>query len=145
MSKDFVNKYDNADISADRTSKDIAAAYTAYDEMKAMKLYYEVLQLEAAMADSQDTIVTRVMKADGSMDEQKIEMYKLIPQQNEFEQARRRVIARLNDYMVNSPMRLKQLYADFETESFWDLSSKIANHIFDDTKRKRVGDEFKFY
>lgn len=108
-----------------------------------MKLFFEVLKLEAEMSVSDKEIITRVTKADGTMDSVAIKVKELIPMQSEFEQARRRTIKRLNGYMVNEPARLKQLYADFETESVWELSSKITNHVIDSTRRARAGTEFK--
>ena len=70
-SKHFENKFDNADLQADRTAKDIAAAYTHFDEMRAYKLYLETLKIEAEMTSSTEKVKSRVVKADGSIDEKK--------------------------------------------------------------------------
>jgi hypothetical protein len=146
QTKNFENKYDNADLSADRTTKDIAAAYTQYDEMKAYKLYLETLALESKVAQSTDKIKSQVRKPDGTLDSVEIELKDLIPQQSEFEQARRRVLVKLNGISVanRGDAQMKQLFAEFETESIFELSSKITNYIFDKGRRDRVAGEFKF-
>lgn len=145
-SKHFDNRYDNADLQADRTTKDIAAAYTQFDEMRAYKMYLETLEIEAKMAKSSEKIKSRMFKADGSVDEKDIEIKNLIPQQSEFEQARRRVIAKLNAIMgaTGGGAKMKQLYAEFETESIFELSSKITNYLMDKQRRDRVATEFAF-
>jgi len=63
--KHFDNQYDNADLQADRTTKDLAAAYTQFDEMRAYKMYLETLELEAKIAaDTTSVVKSRVVKAD---------------------------------------------------------------------------------
>jgi hypothetical protein len=57
--KHFDNKYDNADLQADRTTKDLAAAYTQFDEMRAYKMYLETLELEAKIIKSNDVVKSR--------------------------------------------------------------------------------------
>ena len=94
--KQFENRYDNADLQADRSTKDLAAAYTQFDEMRAYKLYLETLEIEAKMGKSTEKIATRVLKANGEYDTKELDVKDLIPQQSEFEQARRRVIVKLN-------------------------------------------------
>ena len=66
--------------------------------------------------------------------------------QSEFEQARRRVIVRLNNMMTEKGggAQLKQLYAEFETESIFELSSKITNYLLDKQRRDRVAGDFGF-
>ena len=144
--KQFENRYDNADLQADRSTKDLAAAYTQFDEMRAYKLYLETLEIEAKMGKSTEKIVTRVLKADGEYDTKELEVKDLIPQQSEFEQARRRVIVKLNALLKvqGGSAKMKQLYAEFETESLFELSSKITNYLMDKQRRDRVADEFKF-
>jgi hypothetical protein len=144
--KHFENKYDNADLQSDRTTKDLAAAYTQYDEMKAYKLYLETLELEAKVAASTDTVTSRMYKPDGSVDSKDIAIKDLISEQSEFEQARRRILAKLNDISrkPGGSAKMKQLYAEFETESNYTLSSKITNYLMDKGRRDRVANEFKF-
>lgn len=144
--KHFENKYDNADLQSDRTTKDLAAAYTQYDEMKAYKLYLETLELEAKVAASTDTVKSRMYKPDGTVDEKDINIKDLISEQSEFEQARRRILAKLNDISrkPGGSAKMKQLYAEFETESNYTLSSKITNYLMDKGRRDRVANEFKF-
>ena len=142
QTKNFENRYDNSDMKADRRAKDIAAAYTEYDEMRAYKMYLEALETEARVAQSTDKVKTKVIKANGQVDEKEIEIKDLVPQQSEFEQARRRVIVKLNALSVADT---KRLFAEFETESVWELSSKITNFILDKARRDRVADGFKLY
>lgn len=144
--KHFENKYDNADLQSDRSTKDLAAAYTQFDEMRAYKLFLETLQLEAEVTASDKKIKSRMFKADGSVDEKEIEVKNLIPQQSEFEQARRRVIVKLNGILAanGGGAKMKQLQAEFETESIFDLSSKITNYLMDKGRRDRVANDFKF-
>ena len=144
--KQFENRYDNADLQADRSTKDLAAAYTQFDEMRAYKLYLETLEIEAKMGKSTEKITTRVLKANGEYDTKELDVKDLIPQQSEFEQARRRVIVKLNALLKvqGGSAKMKQLYAEFETESLFELSSKITNYLMDKQRRDRVADEFKF-
>lgn len=142
LTKDFENRYDNADLQMDRRAKDIAAAYTEFDEMKAYKMYLETLETEARVAQSTDEVTTKVVRPDGSTSTTQIPIKDLIPQQSEFEQARRRVIVKLNGLAAAD---LKRLFAEFETESQWELSSKITNFILDKQRRDRVADGFKLF
>ena len=144
--KQFDNKYDNADLQADRSTKDLAAAYTQFDEMRAYKMYLETLELEAKMIASNAKVVSRMVKADGSIDAQDIDVKDLITEQSEFESARRRVLVKLNKLSrdAGGTAKLKQLYAEFETESNFELSSKITNYLMDKQRRDRVANEFKF-
>ena len=144
--KQFENRYDNADLQADRSTKDLAAAYTQFDEMRAYKLYLETPEIEAKMGKSTEKITTRVLKANGEYDTKELDVKDLIPQQSEFEQARRRVIVKLNALLKvqGGSAKMKQLYAEFETESLFELSSKITNYLMDKQRRDRVADEFKF-
>ena len=146
QNKNFEKRYDNADLQSDRTAKDIAAAYTAFDEMKAYKMYLETLETEARVSAATSIVKSKVMKADGSYDDKDIEINKLIPQQSEFEQARRRVIVKLNALtsVAGGAAKLKQLYGEFETESIFELSSKITNYLLDKQRRDRVANDFKF-
>ena len=143
--KQFENRYDNADLQADRSTKDLAAAYTQFDEMRAYKLYLETLEIEAKMGKSTEKIATRVLKANGEYDTKELDVKDLIPQQSEFEQARRRVIVKLNALLKvqGGSAKMKQLYAEFETESLFELSSKITNYLMDKQRRDRVADQFK--
>lgn len=145
--KKFENKFDNADLPGDRTAKDIASAYTSLDEMTAYRQYLETLQLEAKIRASGDKVPNWVRKADGSLDEKEIEIKDLVPQPSEFEQARRRTLKKLNDYRKDAAglQELKRLYAEFDTESDWELSSEITNFIMDSSRRDRVKGSFKFY
>lgn len=146
QNKQFENRYDNADLQADRTAKDIAAAYTAFEEMRAYRMYLETLEIESRVSASNDKVVSRVQKADGSWDSQEISIKDLIPAQSEFEQARRRVIQKLNAMLndANGGAKLKQLYSEFETESIFELSSKITNYLMDKQRRDRVATQFRF-
>ena len=147
QTKNFENKYDNADLQADRTTKDIAAAYTQYDEMRAYREYLETLKLEAEMGLNDKKVMTRVLKADGTYDELGIEVRELIPQQSEFEQARRRIIKKLNAVQKDAggSAKMKQLYADFETDSIFELSSKITNYQLDHSRRTKMQTQFALY
>ena len=144
--KNFDNRYDNADLQVDRTAKDIAAGYTEFDEMKAYKLYLETLEVEVKIGKSTETVKSRVMKADGTWDTKDIDIKDLIPMQSEFEQARRRVIQKLNATLAGAggATKMKQLYAEFETDSLFELSSKITNYLMDKQRRDRVATDFKF-
>ena len=144
--KHFENKFDNADLQADRTTKDLAAAYTEFDEMRSYKLYLETLELEAKIAASTDVVKSRMYKPDGTVDSKDIKIADLISEQSEFEQARRRVLVKLNDISkkAGGAAKMKQLYAEFETESNYTLSSKITNYLMDKGRRDRVANEFKF-
>jgi hypothetical protein len=146
QNKHFDNRYDNADLQVDRTVKDIAAGYTEFDEMRAYKMYLETLEVEARVSVATDKVKSRVMKADGTWNEEDISISDLIPMQSEFEQARRRVIVKLNKQLTTGggAAKLKQLYAEFETESLFELSSKITNYLMDKQRRDRVATDFKF-
>ena len=144
--KHFDNKYDNADLQADRTTKDLAAAYTQFDEMRAYTMYLETLDLEAKIIKSTAVVKSRMVKPDGTIDEKDIKIADLISEQSEFEQARRRVLEKLNG-IAKAPggaAKMKQLYAEFETESNYTLSSKICNYLMDKGRRDRVASDFKF-
>ena len=145
-SKHFDNRYDNADLQADRTTKDIAAAYTQFDEMRAYKMYLETLKIEAEMAKSSESVQSKMFDANGTVKVATIMVKDLSPQQSEFEQARRRVIAKLNSLLANASgnAKLKQLYAEFETDSIFELSSKITNYMMDKQRRDRVATSFDF-
>ena len=82
----------------------------------------------------------------GSIDENDIKIADLISEQSEFEQARRRVLEKLNKISRagGGAAKMKQLYAEFETESNYILSSKITNYLMDKGRRDRVANEFKF-
>jgi hypothetical protein len=157
LNKDFDNRYDNADLQMDRKTKDIAAAYTEYDEMKAYKTYIETLKAEASMydgvatkdKDDKDTaykgdgtnVIVTSYDADNNRVQTLVPINKLMPRQGEFEQARRGVIVKLNGM---KDAELKQYFAEFETESMWELSSKVTNFLLDNRRRTRVTTSFKF-
>jgi hypothetical protein len=144
--KHFDNKYDNADLQADRTTKDLAAAYTQFDEMRAYKMYLETLELEAKVTASAAVVKSRMVKPDGTIDSKDIPISELISEQSEFEQARRRILQKINAIAkaAGGAAKMKQLYAEFETESNFILSSKICNYLMDKGRRDRVANEFKF-
>jgi hypothetical protein len=143
----------------DRKTKDIAAAYTEYDEMKAYKTYIETLKAEAEMykgvftkkaddtlnngaADKGDgtNVIVTSYDADSKRVQTLVPINQLMPRQGEFEQARRGVIVKLN---AMKDAELKQYFAEFETESMWELSSKVTNFLLDNRRRKRVTGSFK--
>ena len=140
--KNFDNKYDNADLQQDRTTKDLAVAFTQFDEMRAYKMYIETLEAEARIAESDKTISTSVRGADGRLVKKTVPVKDLVPQASEFEQARRRIIVKLNELYSSKPNEIKQLFAEFETESLFELSSKITNYLLDKSRRDRVANEF---
>jgi len=146
--KQFENKLDNGNLQEDRSTKDIAAAYTEYDEMKAYRMYLETLKLESEMQGNEDKIVTRIVKADGTLETKEIKIQDLVPDVSEFEHARRIVLAMLNQIKRKADgsghAQLKQLYAEFETDSVFELSSKIANYKTDKARRVRVDDMFDY-
>ncbi|EDQ91594.1 uncharacterized protein MONBRDRAFT_23653 [Monosiga brevicollis MX1] len=127
LNKDFDNRYDNADLQMDRRAKDIAAAYTEYDEMKAYKMYLETLETEARVRDPGDptSVEMTEIKADGTVEKKTVKITELLPKRSEFEQARRAVIVKINKL---NEADLKQMFAEFETESIWELSSKRPEH-----------------
>jgi len=150
MNHNFDNRYDNSDLQMDRKAKDIASAYTEYDEMKAYKMYIETLEAEARICEGMTTKDTKtVLKkgelaiqefdADGKPVEKIIKITELMPKQGEFEQTRRGVIVKLN---LLTSAELKKYFAEFETESLWELSSKITNFLIDNGRRKGVTKAF---
>jgi hypothetical protein len=109
-------------------------------------LYLETLELEAKVSASAAIVKSRMYKPDGSVDEKDIPIKDLISEQSEFEQARRRILGKLNDISrkPGGSAKMKQLYAEFETESNYTLSSKITNYLIDKGRRDRVANEFRF-
>eukprot|EP00038_Savillea_parva_P005358 m.152122 g.152122 ORF g.152122 m.152122 type:complete len:154 (+) comp11701_c0_seq19:192-653(+) len=145
-SKHFDNKYDNTNEVADRTTRDIAAGYTAFTEAQALKAYLEALEVEARVSKSTDKVRNVVFKPDGSQKVEEIELKNLVPSPSEFEQVRRRVIVILNDMNAKGKVNeLKQLYADFDTESLWELSSKLANYLVDKRRRDGISASFNIF
>jgi hypothetical protein len=147
QNKNFENKYDNAELQTDRTAKDIAAGYIDIGEMQAYKLYLETLKLEGEVAASNVSVESRVVKPDGSYDTKNIDIKDLVPAQSHFEQARRRVLVKLNDIQNSNggAAKLKQLLSNFETDSIFELSSKITNYLNDKASRDSVATQFKLY
>ena len=89
---------------------------------------------------------TVVFKPDGSQKVEEIELKNLVPSPSEFEQVRRRVIVILNDMNAKGKVNeLKQLYADFDTESLWELSSKLANYLVDKRRRDGISASFNIF
>ena len=151
MNHNFDNRYDNSDLQMDRKAKDIASAYTEYDEMKAYKMYIETLEAESRICEgmtldgtttkvAKGQLIIRELDADGKPVEKLISITELLPKQGEFEQTRRGVIAKLN--ALKNPADLKKYFAEFETESIWELSSKITNFLIDNGRRKNVTKAF---
>jgi hypothetical protein len=93
----------------------------------------------AAKGDGTNVIVTSY-DADGKRVQTLVPINQLMPRQGEFEQARRGVIVKLNGM---KDAELKQYFAEFETESMWELSSKVTNFLLDNRRRKRVTGSFK--
>ena len=91
-SKHFDNKYDNTNEVADRTTRDIAAGYTAFTEAQSLKAYLEALEVEARVSKSTEEISNVVYKPDGSQKVEQIKLKDLVPRPSEFEQVRRRGI-----------------------------------------------------
>ena len=143
--KNFDNKYDNADLQQDRTTKGLAVAFTQFDEVRAYKMYPEALKAEAEIAKSTEGINTHARKAGGAVGKVGAEVKGLIPQAPEFEQARRRVIVKLNKLSTEQGggAQLKQLFAEFEAESLLELSSKITNYLLGKSRRDKVATDFK--
>ena len=154
MNHNFDNRYDNSDLQMDRKAKDIASAYTEYDEMKAYKMYIETLEAEARItvgteggtdkkgstrATEKGELIVQELDADNKPVKRIIKLTELLPKQGEFESTRRGVIAKLNDL---EPHELKKYFAEFETESIWELSSKITNFLIDNGRRKGVTKAF---
>jgi hypothetical protein len=143
----FVNKYDNADFSGERSAKDIAAAYNSSAEMKALKEYYELIILEAKVQASAATVDSQVMDANGKMTTVKIPIKDLVMPIAPFEHARRRVILKLNDLTKTAAgiAELKTLYAAFNTESLDTLSSELTNVVIDESRKSGIRTKFDLY
>jgi ethanolamine utilization protein EutQ (cupin superfamily) len=130
VNKNWVNKYDNTDMVMEREAKDVAAAYTQFEEMKAYKLYLETLQLEAKM------------EGNIRIGNEEVPVSDLVPEVSEFEKVRRTVLAKLNrtqrDDKTGGKEYFKKLMTEFETDSIWELSGKIANYVLDRDRRNKV-------
>lgn len=142
--KSFENPMDNADLQMERQAKDIAAAYTEFDEMKAYKLYLETLELEARVGAATAAVDAGYYDSKGDWIAKPIKINELMPKASEFEKIRRMVIQKLNakDFKQSD---LKQAMAEFETDSIWELSSKITNFIIDKRRRDAVYTKFNVY
>ena len=143
---DFNNKYDNSDLQTEQKVRDISVAYNADAEVIALKHYLEVLKLENELDDSAKDVANQKEMSITYLDDKgdrkrvKVKRHTLIPT-NMFNQRRRWVISKLTQLPESE---IKKLYSEFETESLFELSSKIANHLNDKERRERVSDKFKF-
>lgn len=144
QNKDWQNKYDNSDLVMQREAKDVAVGYTNFDEMRAYREYLETLKLESEMLAGKDLFLYKAQK-DGSFKADKVSPELLIPRPGEFELTRRNVLVRLNDKAVTSQDELKKLFAQFETDSVWELSGRITNYILDQKRKKTISDKYNVF
>ena len=143
-SKDYTNDFDNSDLVTSQRSRDLGPAYAADSEIRAYKTYLETLEIEQRLRESVKTLKFTLegVAADGTKTtkDHKIKLADLVPR-SEFENTRRFVISKL----VPMPQEeIKKLYSEFETDSMWTLSSKIANHVIDKSRRDKVASTFNF-
>lgn len=137
----FINRYDNSNLVESRDIQDIMGAYTKVDEVRARKEYLEMLQLEAEMSQSDKVILQKKEGTDGKIVYSAVMVKDLVQQPSEFEMTRRQCIQVINGLKDS---QLKQLYSDFETDSQYELSSKIANYLLTKDRKERITDTFNF-
>lgn len=146
----YENKLDNSDVQLSKDNKDVVGGlYNSMNEAQAMKVYLETLKLTAELQASTGKIKMRVQvphadptkRALGEMEDKEVgvDVSALIPKESEFERTRKVIISKINQKTDNE---LRELMARFDSDSTWELSSKIANYVLDQRKRTKAFNEW---
>lgn len=158
----YENKLDNSDVQLSKDSKEVVGGmFNSVSEAQTMKTYLETLKLtaeikakateargkttDAERAKTGGAMLIKVEVPDGTTGKTKSEerlvfLDDLIPAESEFERARKVIIAKING---KTDSELRELMARFDSESTWDLSSKITNYVLDQRKRNSAYESWK--
>ena len=138
------NPYDNSEVVMENEVRDIAAGYdNTYDAMRAEKEYYETLMKRHQLLTQNDGKITMLIRNERGVPEPTpVQAKYIVAAPSEFESVRLNVLMRLNDPQKTSPATLKMRMAQFETDSVFELSSKIANYVIDQKRKKLVADKY---
>jgi hypothetical protein len=143
MSESFKNPLDNSEFSSATGLKDLQPAAINNDELTALKLYMEVLQMQAKIEAEPDlklTMTNRVYDADKRVwvdAVQKVPVSKLLPQDSDFEKLRKLVILELNTAGPESD-KFRTLAARFQTNSIFTLSGKYAHFLLNKRREEET-------
>lgn len=144
QTKNWQNPYDNSDLVMENEVRDIAMAYSNFDAMRAEREYLDTLKKRSDMLGEPKAgkVYLLLKDGDGKVNPTLVDAKYIISPPSEFEETRLNILMRLNDPLKTPPADLKQRMAEFETDSVFELSSKMANYILD---KKRKDNVYKLY
>lgn len=151
MSEQHKNKLDNSEFAMSNTTRDISAASVDRSEEQRLKEYMEVLKLRAEIekdASLELKIPTKVWDGTANSGKgawvmnlnKKVKVVDLLPQDSEFEKVRKLIIIKLNQEGPESEI-FRRYASRFGSNSTFELSSRIANYVLDEKRRKETYDE----
>lgn len=137
------NRLDNSEFNTAHTTRDVAPASVDKSEEQRLYEYMRTLKLRAEIekaADLKVSINTNVYnKADGTWGKKEIkkDIMELLPQDSEFEKTRKLVLISLNKEGPESE-KFRKYASRFGTNSTFELSSRIANYVLDEKRRRET-------
>jgi hypothetical protein len=143
MSNSFTNPLDNSEFSTATSLKDLQPAAINNEELKSLKLYMEVLQLQAQIEKQDDLKLTMTNKAYDAEKRvwveavQHVPVAKLLPQDSDFEKLRKLVILELNTAGPESE-KFRTLASRFQTNSIFTLSGKYAHFLLNKRREEET-------
>ena len=134
--QNWSNKYDNSELQTENKARDVAAAYADFSAMQAEKVYLETLSARNAVMGAPTTKghvwIYGIDTTDGNKRKWvTVAAERVLAKPSEFELARTQVLLKLNDPAITSDDALRKRMAEFDTDSIFELSGKIANYIID--------------
>ncbi len=135
------NPYDNADLTMGSDFRDVAqAAQGGFDYIKAEKEYLDwMMKRDQFLKTSDGGISTIIRKEDGTPEAVKIPPGDILAPLSEFESVRLYVTRKVNKLPAAN---LKKYFAMYETDSPFELSSKITNWLMAEKRKKDVNTAF---
>jgi hypothetical protein len=141
MSENFVNPLDNSEFSSGNSLKDLQPAAISHDELENLKLYMEVLRMQAKIESEpnlQLTMKKRVWDGAAWVERtQRVPVAKLLPQDSDFEKMRKLIILDLNNAGPESD-KFRKLASRFQTNSLFTLSGKYAHFLLNKRREEET-------
>lgn len=142
------NKLDNSEYSAANTSKDLTMGSSGTQSEEALLFQYmQNLKLRAEI-ESDNTLVLPVV-TDKTWDDstgkwvtttKKVPVKDLLPKDSEYERVRKLIIVKLNEAGPESEL-FRRYASRFGTNSIFAISSKAANFVLDEKRRRSTFEE----
>lgn len=141
MSDGIRNTLDNSEFNTANSQRDIAPASVSKSEEDRLYEYMRMLKMKAEIEINKDLKTKMKVKTWNATDskwedeEKEIHVSELLPVQSEFEKTRQLILISLNKAGPESES-FRKYASRFGSNSIFELSSKIANYVLDEKRRR---------